>query len=80
MTLEILQSFLGWCTAINVGLLTIWFLFFWLGHDLIYRFHAKIFPMPKETFNAIHYAGLAGYKTSILLLNLVPYLAIALVL
>ncbi len=79
MTVEVLQSFFGWCALINVGLLTFWFLFFWLGHDLMYRFHGRLFSMSPQTFDSIHYAGLAGYKVGIFLLNLVPYLALQLV-
>ena len=35
--------------------------------------------MPVETFNAIHYAGMAAYKIAILLFCLVPYLALHLI-
>lgn len=76
MTVEIWQSFFGWSTAINVGLLAFWFLFYWLGHDLMYRFHSRLFKVSENTFDAIHYAGLATYKVGIMLLNLVPYLAL----
>lgn len=76
MSVEVLQSFFGWSAAINVGLLAVWFLFYWLGHDLMYRFHSRLFRLSVETFDAIHYAGLAGYKIGIFLLNLVPYLAL----
>ncbi|MEM8943724.1 MAG: DUF6868 family protein [Planctomycetota bacterium] len=76
MTVEMWQSLLGWSAAINAGLLTFWFLFFWLGHDLMYRFHGRLFKVSTETFDAIHYAGLAAYKVFIFVLNLVPYLAL----
>lgn len=79
MTLETLQSFLGWSTAINAALLAVWFLFFWLGHDMMFRFHGRLFRISKENFDAIHYAGMAAYKVGIFLLNLVPYLALAIV-
>ncbi|QEG33696.1 DUF6868 family protein [Bythopirellula goksoeyrii] len=77
MTFESTQSFLGWCTLINVGLLTWWFLMFWLAHDWIYRIHGRLFKIPVETFDAIHYAGMTAYKVGVFLLNLVPYLALA---
>ena len=79
MTLETLQSFLGWCTLFNVGLLAAWFLFFWLGHDLMYKFHGHLFSISVEKFDAIHYAGMAFYKIGIFLLNLIPYLALEMV-
>ena len=55
------------------------FLFFWLAHDWVYRFHSRIFKLPVETFDAIHYAGMAFFKIGIFLLNLVPYLALLII-
>ena len=77
MTVETLQSFLGWCAVINIGLLIWWFFFFWLAHDWMYRFHGRLARMSVETFDAINYAGMAGFKIAIFVLNLVPYLVLA---
>lgn len=79
MTLEMARSFFGWCSVVHIGLLIWWFLFFWLGHDLMYRFHGKLFRISEETFDAIHYAGMAVYKIAIFMLNLVPYLVLQLI-
>lgn len=76
MSVELLQSFFGWCSVINVVLLTVWFLIVWLAHDFVYRMHGRMFRISAETFDAIHYSGLAAYKIGIFLLNLVPYLAL----
>jgi hypothetical protein len=76
MSIELLQSFLGWCTLINVVLLLVWVLGHWLAHDWIYQFHSKLFQMSVATFDSIHYAGMAAYKIAIFMLNLVPYLAL----
>jgi hypothetical protein len=79
MTVEIIRSTLAWCTVINWGLLLWWLLFFTLAHDWMYRFHRKWFNLTVETFDAIHYAGMAFFKLFILLFNLVPYLALRIV-
>ena len=79
MTIEMVCSVLGWCTVINVGLLLWWCLMFWLAHDWVYQFHGKMFKISVETFDSIHYAGMAGFKIGIFLLNLVPYLALQIV-
>ena len=79
MTLEVLHAVLGWCVVINAGLLAWWFLFFWLAHDWMYRFHGRMFRMSVETFDTIHYAGMAMLKIGVFLFNLVPYLALHLV-
>ena len=79
MTIEITRDFLGWCSIINMGLLLWWFMFFTLVHDLVYRIHGKWFKLSVERFDAIHYAGMAFFKVSIILFNIVPYLALRIV-
>ncbi len=79
MTVEMARGFLGWCTLLNVGLLIWWFLCFWLAHDWMHHFHRKIFNLSVETFDSIHYAGMAIFKIGIFLLNLVPYLVLAMI-
>ena len=79
MTLEVIRAALGWFTIINWGLLLIWVLFLRLGHDFVYRVHSKWIQVPVDEFNAIHYKGMAYYKTGIILFNLAPYLALRIV-
>lgn len=79
MTVDLLSGVLGWCVVINIGILTLWFLFFWLAHDWMYRLHGSMFKISEETFDAIHYSGMASFKIGILLPNFVPYLALQLV-
>lgn len=79
MTLEMTRAMLGWCTLINIGLLLWWFLIFWLAHDWMYRLHSKMFKLSVESFDMIHYAGMAMLKVAICLLNLVPYLALLII-
>jgi hypothetical protein len=76
MTLETLRAFFGCCTLINWGFLLVWWLFFWLGHDLVYAIHHTWFKLSRESFDTIHYAVMAAYKTAIFLFCLVPYLAL----
>jgi len=45
----------------------------------MYRFHSKWFNLSVDKFDAIHYAGMALFKTAILLFNLAPYLALRIV-
>lgn len=39
--------------------------------------HRRWFNLSVETFDAIHYGGLAVYKIGIILLNLVPLVALS---
>lgn len=75
MTTEIIRDFLGWCSAINIGLLLVWILWLIFAHDWLYKFHGQWLKLSVEKFDAIHYAGIAYFKISILLFNIVPYLA-----
>jgi hypothetical protein len=79
MTVEIIRNALGWCALINYGVLLLWFLFFTLAHEWMYRLHGRWFHLPRERFDGLHYAGMAFFKLGIILLNLVPYLALRIV-
>ena len=79
MTVEQIRDVLGWCAVINIGLLLWWFLMFALAHDFVYRLHGKWFKLTVERFDTIHYAGMAFFKIGIFLLNIVPYLALHIV-
>jgi hypothetical protein len=79
MTVESVQGFLLWCLVINYGILLLWFLVFWLGHDWMFRLHSRWFHLSRERFDSIHYGCMAVYKLGILLLNLAPYVALRLI-
>lgn len=79
MTIEMLQTFLGWSIMIHFGVLLYWFgMFVWL-HDWIYRFHGRWFQIPVERFDQIHYAGMGLYKLVIFVFFVVPYLVILII-
>ena len=79
MTVEIIRGVLAWSAVINYALLIFWFLFFSLAHDWLYRLHGKWFTLSLEKFDAIHYAGMAFFKLCVFVFNLVPYLALRIV-
>ena len=76
MTVETIREVLGWCSAMNFGVLFVWFLGIILARDWIFRIHSKWFALSKEQFDTIHYAGMAFFKMSIIVFNFVPYLAL----
>jgi hypothetical protein len=79
MTVDILLGTLGWSAVINIGLLLWWSLCILFAHDFVYRMHSKWFKIPVEKFDAIHYAGMAFYKITIIVFNVVPYLALRII-
>jgi len=76
MSIAMVREALLWCTVINYGVLLVWWLFFLLAHDWIYRLHGRWFHLSVEQFEALHYVGMALFKIGILPLNLVPYIAL----
>ena len=76
MTINEIKNLLLWCTAINYAVLFIWFGVFVFAHGWMHRMHGRWFKLSVETFDTIHYAGLAVYKIGILLFNLVPLIAL----
>jgi hypothetical protein len=76
MTIEFIRRFLLWCLAFNYVVLLVWFLVFVLARNWLFQLHSRWFKLSDETFDGIHYGGMAMYKVGILLLNLVPYVAL----
>ena len=76
MYINEIRDILLWCVGINYGILIIWFGCFMRAHDWLYRLHVRWFKLSNQTFDTIHYAGMAAYKIGIMLFNLVPLLAL----
>ena len=55
MTIDQLKAFLLWTTAINYGVLLIWFGVFVYAHDWIYRTYTRWFKLSAEKFDVLHY-------------------------
>ena len=79
MNPEDIKCFLLASLLINYGILLVWFAAFALAHEWLYRLHTRWFRLPAESFDALHYMGMAIYKIGIILLNLVPLIAMAIV-
>ena len=79
MDSELVTAMLGWCTLINLVLLLWWFSFIAFAHDLTYRMHARWFKLSEEKFDSIHYSLMGFFKLTVIVFNLVPYLALRIV-
>ena len=79
MDIEMLTNFFMWCTILNIGLLTFSFLILAFAGDFVYRTHSKWFPMPRETFNVVLYSSIGMYKIIVLVFNVVPWAALAII-
>jgi hypothetical protein len=79
MNPDAIKELLLYSLAFNYSILMIWFGVFSLAHDWIYRLHGRWFSLSTETFDALHYAGMAVYKIGIIMLNIAPLVALWLV-
>lgn len=79
MDLALLQDFFLWCTIINGGLLIFSFLMIAAAGDWVYTLHSRWFPISRETFYALMYATMAGFKVIVITFNLVPYVAMRII-
>jgi hypothetical protein len=78
LTLETLRTLLGWCAIGNLALLLVWFAVFLLMHDAMLAWHGRWFKFSRETFDTIHYTGMAIYKLLTWMLFIIPYLVLRL--
>ena len=79
MNPDTIKALLLYSLAINYAILMIWFAAFSLAHDWMYRLHRRWFRLSPETFDALHYAGMAFYKIGIIMFNIAPLVAFWLV-
>ncbi len=70
----LIRCFLG-----GMALLIIWFAGYAAAGDWIYQVHTRWFQIPRQTFDAIHYTGMAVTKIAIILFFLLPWIAIQLI-
>ncbi|MDY0233104.1 MAG: hypothetical protein RBS11_03635 [Sulfurimonas sp.] len=76
MDLILLQSFLLWCSLINISILLIWFAMFVVAYEFIYNLHNRWFKISYETFDSIHYGAMGFWKLTVFFFNLVPYIVL----
>ncbi|MFD2166809.1 DUF6868 family protein [Thalassotalea euphylliae] len=76
MSLDILTSFFGWMTLINVVLITFTALVLIFAKNTIVRTHQIFFSLTEENLEATYFRYLANYKLAVLVFNLVPYIAL----
>lgn len=76
MTLETVRDFLAWCTVINFVFLFIAGLLSIGINDWSSRLQSKLFRLTVEEARAFNYKILGIYKVLIVVFNLVPYLAL----
>ena len=75
-SLETLTTFLGWCTVINIGMLTFAAIALGFMRVPVTKIHAKMFDLNEADLSRAYFQYLAQYKIAVIVLNLVPYIAL----
>jgi len=81
MTMDTLESFLLWCTALNgaVLLLSSSICLCFRNTDGICRFYCRLYNLPEETLSSIGVMFIGIYKMVWITFNLTPYLAVLII-
>jgi len=78
MDINQITTFLGWCTAINMGILAFAAIFLFIFKDFAVNIHSKLTGVSATKLPALYFSYMANYKIGILIFNLVPYIALSL--
>lgn len=76
MTIDTLTTFLGWCSIINIGVLLFSTLMMIVVRDFAIKLHSSLFGVNPEELPIIYLQYLGNYKIAIIILNIVPYIAL----
>jgi hypothetical protein len=78
MDINQITTFLGWCTAINMGVLAFAAIFLFIFKGFAINIHSKLTGVSVSKLPSLYFSYLANYKIAILIFNLVPYVALTL--
>ncbi len=76
MNIETIREFLGWCTVINFGLITLGLVKLLLIRDWASGVHTKMFGLDEASVRGAYFQYFVNYKIAILVFNLGPYIAL----
>jgi hypothetical protein len=79
VSIETARSFFLWCSIINYALLCVWALLATLGRGWLHGLVGRVFPVSREQFDLLNYAGITLYKMGTLLFSIVPLISLYIV-
>jgi len=78
MDINEITTFLGWCTAINMGILAFAAIFLFLFKDFATNTHSKLTGVSASELPTLYFSYIANYKIGVIIFNFVPYIALKL--
>jgi len=76
ISIDTVREFFGWCTVINIGILLIATIFIACARGTITTIHSKLFKLNDTDLSHAYFQFLGQYKLAIYVFNLVPYIAL----
>ena len=76
ISIDTVCEFFGWCTVINIGILLIATIFIAFARGTISVIHSKLFKLNDADLSRSYFQFLGQYKLAIYVFNLVPYIAL----
>lgn len=77
-SIETIREFLGWCSVINIGMLTISTIMLTIMRSWVVNIHAVMTGVSEAELPRIYIEFLGNYKILIIVFNVVPYLSLLL--
>ena len=74
--MQTITTFLGWCTVINLGLYIFTAIMLTILKKPIKNLHSKLFGISAEKLDEVYFNYLGNFKLAIIILNIVPYVAL----
>ena len=76
MTINELTTFLGWCSILNIVLLTFSAVLLVFFIERIAQIHAGMFTIDQAEIHKMYFQYLANYKIATLIFNIIPYFSL----
>jgi hypothetical protein len=76
MTIEILRTFFGWCTVLNMGFYLAAVVVILCCKDWAFKLHGKMFRLTPGQLEPIFYCYLGAYKLLLIVFCFIPWLAL----
>ncbi len=78
LELSTLTTFFGWCSLLNMGLLTLSTFIIIIFQTKASTFHAKLFKIREKEIKSHYFVYLGHYKVLTLVFFVIPYFALKL--
>ena len=78
MSMNEWMNFFYWCSVINFGMMLVSLVFVLTAKEMVYKMHGKLFNLTKECLSQEIYHFLGIYKIFFIVFNLVPFIALKL--